>query len=92
MQAMAIQSFACADTKGLFTTGRNLRLSSIKKVAQRKLVQLDTAPSLPFLLATPGIDLTKYDGALHVRLNEQWRLTFKWGPSGPFDVVIDAPH
>lgn len=89
---MAIQFFACADSRELFTTGRNQRFTNIKKVAERKLAQLDAAPSLAFMRAPPGNDLKEYDGAWHVRINSQWRLTFKWGPSGPFDVVIEDPH
>ena len=37
-------------------------------------------------------ELKKYDGAWHVRINDQWRLTFKWGESGPYDVLIEDPH
>ena len=37
-------------------------------------------------------DLKEYDGAWHVRINDQWRLTFKWGVSGPYDVLIEDPH
>jgi len=47
---------------------------------------------LLFMKAPPGNDLKEYDGAWHVRINGQWRLTFKWGPSGPFDVLIEDPH
>ena len=89
---MAIQSFACTDTKTLFISGRSTRFANIKKVAERKLAQLDSAPSLAFMRAPPGNDLKEYDGAWHVRINNQWRLTFKWGQNGPFDVVIEDPH
>ena len=89
---MAIQSFACAETHVLFTTGKSDRFANIKKVAERKLAQLDAAPSLMFMRAPPGNDLKEYNGAWHVRINGQWRLTFKWWPSGPFDVVIEDPH
>jgi len=89
---MAIQSFAYADTLTLLTTRRCPRLAKITKVAERKLAQLDAAPSLMFMKAPPGNDLKEYDGAWHVRINDQWRLTFKWGPSGPFDVEIEDPH
>jgi len=37
-------------------------------------------------------DLKEYDGAWHVRINDQWRLTFKWGVNGPYDVLIEDPH
>ena len=89
---MAIQSFSCADTHALFTTGRSARFANIKKVAERKLAQLDAAPSLDFMKAPPGNDLKEYDGAWHVRINDQWRLTFKWDLSGPYDVLIEDPH
>ena len=89
---MSIQSFLCVDTQALFESGKSARFANIKKVAERKLVQLDAAPSLNFMKAPPGNDLKEYDGAWHVRINDQWRLTFKWGDSGPFDVLIEAPH
>lgn len=89
---MSIQSFASVETEILFTTGKSRRFANIVRVAERKLAQLDAAPSLNFMKAPPGNDLKEYDGAWHVRINDQWRLTFKWGPSGPYDVVIEDPH
>ena len=89
---MSIQSFSCVDTQALFETGRSARFANMKSVAERKLAQLNAAPSLGFMRAPPGNDLKKYDGAWHVRMNDQWRLTFKWGDSGPFDVLIEDPH
>ena len=89
---MSIQSFACDDTQELFTTGRSARFSNIKKVAERKLTQLEAAPTVEFMRAPPGNDWKWYDDAWHVRINDQWRLTFKWGESGPFDVLIEDPH
>ena len=89
---MSIQSFSCVDTQALFETGRSARFANIKSVAERKLAELNAAPSLGFMRAPPGNDLKEYDGAWHVRINDQWRLTFKWGDSGPFDVLIEDPH
>ena len=40
----------------------------------------------------PGNDLKEYDGAWHVRINDQLRLIFKWGENGPYDVLIEDPH
>jgi plasmid maintenance system killer protein len=40
---MAIQSFSCAETQALFTTGKSARFANIKKVAERKLAQLDAS-------------------------------------------------
>lgn len=89
---MAIQGFSCVDTRALFETGKSVRFANIKKVAERKLAQLDAAPSLAFMKAPPGNDLKEYDGAWHVRINDQWRFTFKWGDSGPYDVLVEDPH
>jgi toxin HigB-1 len=89
---VSIQSFACADTHALFTSGRSARFANIKKVAERKLAQLDAAPSLNFMKVPPGNGLKQYDGTWHVRINDPWRLTFKWGSSGPYDVLIEDPH
>ena len=65
---MSIQSFACSDTESLFTTGKCRRFVNIKSVAERKLAQLDAAPSVSFMKAPPGNDLKEYDGAWHVRI------------------------
>jgi proteic killer suppression protein len=89
---MAVQSFSCADTQALFETGKSARFANIKEVAVRKLTQLNAAPTLGFLRMPPGNDLKEYDGAWHIRINQQWRLTFKWGDSGPYDVLIEDPH
>lgn len=56
------------------------------------MAQLDAAPSVNFMKAPPGNDLKEYDGAWHMRINDQWRLTFKWGESGPYEVRIEDPH
>jgi proteic killer suppression protein len=89
---MSIQSFECGDTEALFTTGKCKRFANIAKVATRKLAQLDAATRIEDMKAPPGNDLKEYDGAWHVRVNQQWRLTFKWGDSGPYDVKIEDPH
>lgn len=89
---MPIQSFACDETRVLFTTGKTRRFVNIKSVAERKLAQLDAAPSVNFMKAPPGNDLKEYNDAWHVRINEQWRLSFKWGVNGPYEVLIEEPH
>ena len=89
---MAIQSFLCADTQALFTTSKSARFANIKAVAERKLSQLDAATTLNFMKSPPGNDFKAYNGACHVRINDQWRLTFKCGETGPYDVLIEDPH
>lgn len=89
---MAIQSFSCADTERLFTTGKSVRFANIRQVAMRKLTQLDAAPSIGFMKMPPGNDLKAYGGCWHLRINRQWRLSFRWSDAGPTDVVIEDPH
>ena len=89
---MSIQSFSCPDTEQLFTTGKSARFANIRDVATRKLTQLDAAPSLGFMKSPPGNDLKFYDDTWHVRINQQWRVIFKWGDFGPHEVRIDDPH
>ena len=93
---MAIQSFSCADTHALFTTGRSARFANIKKVAERKLAQLDAAPSLNFMKAPPGnhLEALKGDrkGQHSVRINDQWRICFVWTETGPSEVEIVDYH
>jgi proteic killer suppression protein len=68
---MSIQDFSCADTRALFETGKSARFANVKKAAERKLAQLDAAPSLNFMKTPPGNDLKEYDGAWHVRINDK---------------------
>ncbi|HEY1396883.1 type II toxin-antitoxin system RelE/ParE family toxin [Roseateles sp.] len=89
---MSIQSFACRETERLFTMGRTTRFVNVKASAERRLAQLDAAPAVEFMRLPPGNDMKWYDGAWHVRINSQWRLTFKWDTEGPFDVKIEDPH
>ncbi len=89
---MTIQSFACADTQALFVNGKCARFANIKAAATRKLTLLDAATTVGFMKSPPGNDLKEYEGAWHVRINDQWRLTFKWGSAGPYDVLIEDPH
>jgi len=89
---MAIQSFADADTQEIFSTGKCRRFATIAAAAVRKLTQLDNASTINFMKLPPGNDLKFYDGAWHVRINRQRRLTFKWGDAGPYDVLIKDPH
>lgn len=91
MRPMPIRSFACPDTEMLFTTGRSRMFANIRTVAERKLAQLDAAPTINFMKTPPGNDLKEYGGAWHVRINDQFRLTFKWGANGPYDVRIEDP-
>lgn len=91
-----IKSFRCADTQALFETGKSRRFSGIAIVAVRKLAQLDAAQTLEFLRASPGnrLEALKGDraGRRSIRVNDQFRLCFRWTKAGPEDVEIVDYH
>lgn len=91
-----IKSFRCQDTQHLFETGRTRRWQGIKSVAERKLAQLDAAASLEFLRSPPGNRLEALHGnraGQHsIRINDQWRVCFRWTDTGPEDVEIVDYH
>jgi proteic killer suppression protein len=91
-----IQSFNCADTQALFEAGKCKRFSSISNVATRKLAQLDAAQTLEFLRSPPGNQLEELrgnrKGQYSIRVNDQFRLCFRWTESGPANVEIVDYH
>lgn len=96
---MAIQSFADKEAEEFFKSGA-LRNStgwrSLAKVAARKLDMLHYAASLLDLRSPPGNQLEKLRGNLRemysVRINDQWRIIFRWTEAGPMDVRIIDYH
>ena len=91
-----IKSFRCKETQKLFETGRSKRFGAIAKVATRKLAQLDAAETLEFLRSPPGSRLEELkgdrSGQHSVRVNDQWRVCFRWTETGPEDVEIVDYH
>jgi len=91
-----IKSFRCADTRALFETGKSRRFSAILSVATRKLTLLDAAETLDFLRSPPGnrLEALKGDrsGQHSIRINDQFRLCFRWTVSGAEDVEIVDYH
>jgi toxin HigB-1 len=68
----------------------------LAKVARRKLVQLNNAEALSDIAAPPGNRLEALKGNLvgqhSIRINDQWRIVFRWSASGPQDVEIVDYH
>jgi proteic killer suppression protein len=91
-----IQSFRCPDTQALFETGKSRRFTAILAVAVRKLVQLDAAQTLDFLRSPPGNRLEALQGdrsgQYSIRINDQFRVCFRWTESGPGDVETVDYH
>jgi proteic killer suppression protein len=80
----------------LFETGESRRWSSIARRAVRKLVQIDSAASLDDLNAPPGnrLEALRGDrvGQHSIRINDQFRICFRWEQDGVYDVEIVDYH
>lgn len=91
-----IQSFADSETKRLWEEERSRRFPAIARVALRKLIQLHAAEVLRDLAAPPGNRLERLKGARagqhSIRVNDQWRICFRWTSSGPSEVEIVDYH
>ncbi len=75
---------------------RKLCPRSLWRVAARKLDQLDSAVTLEELTVPPGNRLEALFGdrkeEFSIRINEQYRVCFKWSEAGPVDVEITDYH
>ena len=93
---MAIKSFTCGDTEALFNLRRVARFSSIERPALRKLKQLDLARRIDDLRAPPGnrLELLRGDraGRWSIRVNDQFRICFRWTGTDAEDVEIVDYH
>ncbi len=91
-----ISSFKCKDTQELYETGVNRRFASIARVALRKLDMLAAATMVETLRVPPGNRLEQLfgdrEGRWSIRVNDQWRVCFKWVGSNAEDVEIIDYH
>ena len=91
-----IKSFRCKHTQALFEGGSPKALRSIQDVAERKLTLLHAAKTLEFLRSPPGNRLEALKGnraGQHsIRINEQWRVCFRWADGDVYDVEIVDYH
>ena len=91
-----IRSFACADTERLFADQFVKRFSGIERAARRKLLLLHAAHDVEDLRVPPGNRLEALKGARKgqhsIRINDQWRVCFRWAEGGAEDVEIVDYH
>jgi proteic killer suppression protein len=89
---MPILSFRCPLTAALFARERVVRFVNIEASARRKLMLLDAAKDLKDLRIPPGNRLEALSGdraGQHsIRINDQWRVCFRWTTDGAEDVGI----
>ncbi len=92
-----LQSFADRETERVWRRKRVRKLDrELQRAALRKLLILDAADTLNDLRIPPGNRLEKLKGdrlnTYSVRVNQQWRICFRWSPAGPEDVEIVDYH
>ena len=89
---MAIQGFKCKETEELFRTDKSQQFGAIRKAATRKLTMLEAATTLASLSSPPGNHLEELvgdrTGQFSIRVNDKWRVCFRWTDAGPTDVEI----
>jgi proteic killer suppression protein len=92
-----IRSFKDRDTERVFRRIRAPRLSAeVQRTALRKLLVLDAADLLDDLRSPPGNRLEKLvgrrQGQHSIRINNQWRICFRWKGADAHDVEITDYH
>lgn len=87
-----IQGFRDRGTAELFLRRTSARWAGIKKIALRKLDQIEAAIDLNDLKAPPGNRLEALKGNRagqhNIRINYQFRICFVWKDDGAHDVEI----
>ena len=91
-----ISSFKGKDSKVLYETGTSRKFASIARVALRKLDMLAAATTVETLRVPPGNRLEQLsgdrEGQWSIRVNDQWRICFRWVGSNAVDVEIVDYH
>ena len=92
-----IRSFTGAETERYFATGKSRRLpTEILKRAAMRLTQLNEATSIEDLRFPPSNRLEALKGGRKgqwsVRINDQWRICFRFADGDAFDVEIADYH
>lgn len=92
-----IKTFSCKKTEKLFHRFRSHKLpQNIEKIALRKLTILHAATSINDLRIPLSNHLEllkgKRKGIHSIRINDQWRICFKWKQCDAYDVEIIDYH
>jgi len=92
-----IRSIRSKETERIFQRLRSKRLpGDIQQVALRKLRMLHRARTLQDLRVPPANRLERLKGERagqhSIRINDQWRICFRWQAGDAFDVEIVDYH
>lgn len=93
---MPIVSFRCKQTRAIFEGGGSKRFGNIRNIIERKLLMLDAAQCLDDLRIPPANRLEALSGdraGQHsIRVNDQFRICFRWTEQGPENVECVDYH
>jgi proteic killer suppression protein len=92
-----LRSFRDKVTEAVWQRRRSRKFDpSLQRAAWRKLAMLDAAEVLADLRVPPGNRLEKLAGdragQYSIRVNQQWRICFRWTDAGPEEVEITDYH
>lgn len=91
-----IQSFADPETESLYNTGHCGMFQSFERIALRKLDMINAAVRVETLRIPPGNRLEalkgKRKGQYSIRINDQWRICFRWHDGNAWEVEIVDYH
>ena len=92
-----IKSFRDREAERIFGRHFSRRLpAALHRAAWRKLAMLDAAEQLSDLRVPPGNRLEKLSGSREgqhsIRINDQWRICFRWHEGHAYDVEITDYH
>lgn len=91
-----IQSFADEETEAVYLTGTSRRWANIARVAVRRLQAVDFASAIEDLMNPPDNRLEKLkgdrEGQWSVRINDRYRMCFRWDGKDAWDAEIVDYH
>jgi toxin HigB-1 len=92
-----IRSFANKETEALFLGRRVPRFApEMARIGRRKLILIHLAKTLDDLRNPPGNRLKPLQGSragtYSIRINDQWRVTFRWADGAAEDVRVEDYH
>ena len=91
-----IKGFRCKETQRVFERRHSKKFAGVQRMALRKLLVLDAAGALSDLRVPPANHLEKLTGERRgqhsIRINDQWRICFRWKDGHAHDVEIVDYH
>ena len=88
-----IRSFKCPETARIFRRESSRRFRAIERLALRKLLLIEGSDRIDDLRVPPGNRLEKLHGdragQWSIRINDQWRICFRWDNGAHAVEIVD---